>query len=158
MDVIEYLINAPHKGETFLFIIAIIIGTQFIVKLWDWFIQRFEIETKSTKREKLQVQSINQLETNVQNLISDQEKIKNALEKLGAELNNMQDKQDAANRARIRDRIGQAYRYYSDKGQWTSMEKEAFDGLITSYEEAGGTNSFIHTTCQPKSSEWKIVE
>ena len=106
MDTIEYLINAPHKGEAFLIIIAIIISVQFFIKLWDWFIQRFEIETKSTKREKMQIKSIGQLETNVQNLITDQEEIKNALIKLGEELNNMQDKQDASDRARIRDRIG----------------------------------------------------
>lgn len=158
MDTIEYLINAPHKGEAFLIIIAIIISVQFFIKLWDWFIQRFEIETKSTKREKMQIKSIGQLETNVQNLITDQEEIKNALIKLGEELNNMQDKQDASDRARIRDRIGQAYRYYQDKGQWTSMEKEAFDGLISSYEAAGGINSFVHDTCQPKSQEWNIIE
>lgn len=158
MDMVEFIINSPHKGETFIIVIAAIICVQFLVKLWDWFVQRFEIETKASKREKMQIESIAKLEAEVQNIKLDQNEIKDAIQKLTSVMDNMQAKQDASDRARIKDRIGQAYRYYRDKQQWNSMEKEAFDELIASYEAAGGKNSFIHETCQPKSHEWKVVD
>ena len=57
-----------------------------------------------------------------------------------------------------KDRISQSYRYYHAKGQWNSMEKEAFDGLIRDYESHGGENSFVHSVCEPESCTWKIVD
>ena len=38
------------------------------------------------------------------------------------------------------------------------MEKEAFDGLIEEYEEAGGNNSFVHDIVMPESYTWELVE
>lgn len=61
-------------------------------------------------------------------------------------------------RAEIKDRIAELYRYYSTKKSWSSMEKEAFDGLIEEYESAGGENSFVHSKVQAESYLWKIED
>jgi len=63
----------------------------------------------------------------------------------------MQKKSDASERARLKDRIGQAYRNYHERGSWSEMEKESFEGLIYDYEQHGGENSFIHSICEPES-------
>lgn len=70
----------------------------------------------------------------------------------------MQNKADTSKRAELKDRISQSYRYYHAKGQWNSMEKEAFDGLIRDYESHGGENSFVHSVCEPESCTWEIVD
>ena len=63
-----------------------------------------------------------------------------------------------ARRNTLRDRIGESYRYYSQKGEWTSMEKEALEGLVHSYEQAGGTNGMVHQKVLPASVEWRIID
>lgn len=77
---------------------------------------------------------------------------------IATNVHDMQDKNDASDRARIKDRIAQSYRFYHEKKQWTHMEKEAFEDLIASYEAAGGTNSFVHSICEPECQTWIIVD
>ena len=52
MDAIEHLINSPHKGEFFIACVCAIVAVQFVVKLMDWFRERFGITTASSRREK----------------------------------------------------------------------------------------------------------
>lgn len=61
-------------------------------------------------------------------------------------------------RAEMKDKISQLYRYYHEKQAWNDMEREAFNDLIDEYEDAGGSNSFVHTVVQPESYTWKVVE
>ena len=77
---------------------------------------------------------------------------------LAENVNDMQTKNDANDRARIKDRIAQSYRFYHEKKQWTHMEKEAFEDLIASYENSGGTNSFVHSICEPESQTWIVID
>lgn len=65
MEAIEQLLNNPHGKELILYVIVGLVAFQFIVKLWDWFQQRFGIETKMTKHEKEQSESIQALKTDV---------------------------------------------------------------------------------------------
>lgn len=71
---------------------------------------------------------------------------------------NMQEKADATERARLKDRISQSYRYYHEKQMWNMMEKEAFQDLIRDYEAHGGKNSFVHTICDPESCSWELTD
>lgn len=73
-------------------------------------------------------------------------------------VHNMQEKNDASNRSRFKDRIAQSYRFYHQRKEWTHMEKEAFEDLIRSYEAAGGMNSFVHSICEPESQTWTVVD
>ena len=82
----------------------------------------------------------------------------NNINGLTTRVHDMQTKNDASDRARIKDRIAQSYRFYHEKKQWTHMEKEAFEDLIASYEAAGGTNSFVHSICEPECQTWIIID
>lgn len=70
----------------------------------------------------------------------------------------MQEKMDVSERLKLKDRISQVYRYHHAKGEWTTMDKESFHGLILDYENHGGQNSFIHEICEPESCTWKIID
>ena len=77
-------------------------------------------------------------------------------------LKNMQEKQERRDRNKLRDRLLQSYRYYTDKDRnpsqsWSKMESEAFWELFHDYEEAGG-DGYMHTVIQPAMNLLKIVE
>ena len=70
----------------------------------------------------------------------------------------MEKKTDDSERAKLKDRIAQAYRKHHESGEWTRMDKEAYEGLIRDYEAHGGKNSFVHDICEPESFTWKIID
>ena len=154
MGELEKVINAPHLKEIFIVVVAALIVMKMLVSLWDYFKERFGIETKASR----QSDAITNLRNEVDSIKHDQGEIKDTLNKLSDAVNEMQKKSDAKERATLKDRIGQSYRYYKDKGCWNSMEKDAFNDLIASYEAAGGKNSFVHDVCQPKSLEWEVID
>lgn len=151
--------------EGAMFVVAIILIGVLIISKWDYIIERFGITTKKAIKEQEQSDAIKKLQEHAEKTDNNFDAINHNLEELRQCLHGLSDqvaamgeKNDAAERNRLRDRIGQAYRYYSDRGEWTSMEKEAFDGLISSYESAGGQNGFVHTVCIPASLGWRIIE
>ena len=158
MDTIELVLNSPHKAELFLVCVAAIVAVKFVIGLIDWFKERFGISTANSRREQEQSETIETLKTEVDQIKTDQSEVMECLNQLKTSVDKMQAKQDSADRARLKDRIGQAYRYYKEKGEWNYMEKEAFDDLVSSYEQSGGENSFVHDICVPASLEWKIIE
>lgn len=117
----------------------------------EWIFKKLGLEFKWKRRQ-----------TEDHELLIDDNKRINSLEEKMDELIKlfqvMQDKADARSRARLKDRIAQAYRKYHETQEWTLMDKEAFEGLIKSYEDSGGDNSFVHETCQPESYTWKILD
>ena len=157
MDELSQLLSVSNKGEIIVTILAALLFFQLIVKLFDYFKERFGISTNSSRREKEQSEAITSLKTEVEQIKKDQTEVMERLNGLKDSVDKMQAKQDYADRARLKDRIGQAYRYYKDKGEWNYMEKEAFNDLVLSYEKSGGENSFIHDVCVPASLEWKII-
>lgn len=68
MDALEFVLNSPHKAETFIVVIAAILSVQFLVKLFDWVVERFGLETKGMKREKKQIESIDKLEKEIDSI------------------------------------------------------------------------------------------
>ena len=77
-------------------------------------------------------------------------------------LKDMQEKQERRDRNKLRDRLLQSYRYYTDKEKnpnqsWTQMESEAFWELFRDYEDAGG-DGYMHTVVQPAMSLLKIID
>lgn len=67
------------------------------------------------------------------------------------------ERENKRTRAELKDRISQSYRYYHEKGSWTSMEKESLEDLITEYESAGGDNSFVHSKVQQEMYTWELI-
>ena len=89
MGELEKILNSPHKLEIFLAVIAAFIALQFLVKLYDWVIERFGIETKSSKEKKQMKEEIatikeetEQMKSTQQRTIETQEKIITMLDKL----------------------------------------------------------------------------
>ena len=83
---------------------------------------------------------------------------KDIINNLAVTIQDMQDKNDFKERAKLKDRISQSYRFYHKEQKWTSMDKESFNDLIRSYEAAGGKNSFVHSTCEPESETWEVID
>lgn len=60
-------------------------------------------------------------------------------------------------RAELKDKISQSYRYYHSLGKINDMELEALEDLIEEYEEAEGSNSFVHSVVQKEMYTWEKV-
>lgn len=74
----------------------------------------------------------------------------------------MQDKQERRERNKLRDKLLQSYRYYTDKERnpdqtWTKMESEAFWELFRDYEDMKG-DGYIHTDVQPAMNLLKVID
>lgn len=77
-------------------------------------------------------------------------------------LKDMQEKNERRERNKLRDKLLQSYRYYTDKTRnptqsWTRMESEAFWELFGDYEDMGG-NGYIHTVVQSAMNALKIID
>ena len=77
-------------------------------------------------------------------------------------LKQMEEKQERRERNKLRDKLLQSYRYYTDKDRnpsqtWTRMESEAFWELFRDYEDMNG-DGYIHTVVQPAMNLLKVVE
>ena len=77
-------------------------------------------------------------------------------------LKDMQEKQERRERNKLRDKLLQSYRYYTDKEKnpsqtWTRMESEAFWELFRDYEDAGG-DGYIHSVVQPAMNLLTIID
>lgn len=106
--------------------------------------QSFEIQEQLTERQE-----------RIDNSLID---IKDIVNNLVVTIQDMQEKSDSKDRAKLKDRISQSYRFYHKEQKWTSMDKESFNDLIRSYEAAGGKNSFVHSTCEPESETWEVID
>lgn len=58
----------------------------------------------------------------------------------------------------IKERIAQSYRRYNLSKKISYMELEALKDLIATYENYGGTNSFIHSVVQKEMYTWEVIE
>lgn len=77
-------------------------------------------------------------------------------------LREMQEKQERRERNKLRDKLLQSYRYYTDKERnpdqtWTRMESEAFWELFSDYEDMNG-DGYMHTVVQPAMNLLKIID
>ena len=63
-------------------------------------------------------------------------------------LQKMDEEQRTLKRNELRDRLLEAYRYYTSKGAWNIMEADVFWELFRDYEKLGG-DGFVHGTIEP---------
>lgn len=68
------------------------------------------------------------------------------------------EKQNKRIQAELKDKIGQSYRYYHNVKQINDIELETLEGLIQTYEDYGGTNSFVHSLVQKEMYTWEHVD
>lgn len=74
----------------------------------------------------------------------------------------MEEENKRRERNKLRDRLLQNFRYYTNKEtnpsqSWSRMEAEAFWELFKDYEQAGG-DGYIHTEVQPAMERLTIIE
>lgn len=98
----------------------------------------------------------------IDGLKESQQELAKAQQDIYGTLKDMQEKQERRDRNKLRDRLLQSYRYYTDTEKnpnqaWTKMESEAFWELFRDYEEAGG-NGYMHTVVQPAMNLLKIID
>ena len=164
MNDIKAILEIDFKS-LILALAAILIGfsvlKKAIVEVFGW----MGIETKWMREKREQKEDLESLkEHNTEQddkiglVIESMSRLEESVNDISTSVQNMQKRSDERERNMLRDRIGQSYRYYNERGYWNRMEKEAFDGLISSYELVGGKNGFIHDKCIPASMEWKIVD
>lgn len=84
--------------------------------------------------------------------------LSNKIDTLQVKQEEFEEKHNKRIRAEMKDKISQLYRYYHEKQSWNVMEREAFNDLIVEYEDAGGSNSFVHTIVQPESYTWRVID
>ena len=164
MQDISRLLEMDWKNGV-LFLAAIIVVAVFVIQKFDWIVERFGLQSKRQIKEAKQDKDINELkdrakktDENIEKIYASISGLKDSIDEVSAKVSDLQRKTNDAERNKLRDRIGQGYRYYRQKGQWNHIEKEAFEGLIESYEAAGGTNGFVHTKVIPESLTWEVID
>lgn len=103
-------------------------------------------------------QSVNiqhNLNDRIQGLESSQNEIIQRLER-------MEESAKRADRNKLRDKLLQSHRYYTNpetnpSGTWTSLEAEAFWEFFREYEDKGG-NGFIHSVVQPDMERIPVID
>jgi len=94
------------------------------------------------------------LSTTVDKILKKQEELEEKQEKL-------EDKNNAHNVNKIRERLIQSYRYYTNVNNnpqlaWSEMEQESWYNLFHDYEQMGG-NGFMHSTVEPAMASLDVV-
>lgn len=157
MNVVKELLNTISADTVFFWFVALF-AIKEIFTLFSWFCDTFGIQTKWTSRRKAEQEMLESHEQRLGLISSDIRATKDKINVISQMLIDMQTKNDATERAKLKDRISQSYRYYHAKGEWNEMEKESFRDLISDYEAHGGTNSFVHEICLPESYTWKLIK
>ena len=146
-------------------IATIIIGFNVFKKALMEFFGWMGIETKWMRDRREQKEDLEELKGHTKEqddkigmLMNGIQRLEISVEKISNQVEEIKAAEMETRRNTLRDRIGQSYRYYSQKKQWNAMEKEAFDGLIKSYEQAGGVNGLVHSKIIPETIEWTIID
>lgn len=74
--------------------------------------------------------------------------LRSSQQQTAARLQKMDEEQRTLKRNELRDRLLEAYRYYTGKGTWNIMEADVFWELFSDYEKLGG-DGFVHGKIEP---------
>ena len=117
MSDLEKFFALDIKSGAF-FIIACLIIIVLIIQKWDWIIARFGIKTKRTIEEEEELNDIRELKEHtkqtdekVNQLIEGVNSLRDTIGTISSQVEVMQEREDATTRAKLKDRIGQLYRY-----------------------------------------------
>lgn len=162
-DIEKFLALDIRNG--FLFMVACLVVIVVIAKNIEFLADKLGIKTKRMLDEEQQNKTIGKLreradktDEKIDKVVECLNNLQLSVESISKQVATMQEKQDKNEMNQLRDRIGQSYRFYKQRGEWNHMEKEAFEGLIQSYEDAGGKNGFVHSVCIPMSEQWKVTD
>ena len=138
-------------------------------KIKEYLIERYEAEKTRDERINEALDAVHKYpEYRAQSLAIQQsleqeiQVIRESVERYESRLESMEENQKRRECNKLRDRLLQSYRYYTNENSnpsksWTHMEAEAFWSLFRDYEEAGG-NGYMHTVVQPAMTNLTIRE
>lgn len=138
-------------------------------KVSDYIIARHEAEEAKDAQIKEALEGVRKYPEYRQQSIKIQELLENEIQELriaqqesAARLMKMEEENKRRERNKLRDRLLQNYRYYTNKEtnptqSWTQMEAEAFWEMFSDYEQAGG-NGYMHSEVLPAMERLLVVE
>ena len=167
LETLENLgITAPKWFFWIVLAVIILIGVNFLLKRYvrPIFEGLNDMQEKLKKTDEIDILKENQLRNVEHYKEADADlrsQIKEVSDKVSVIANmiiEMQSRADEMNRAKLKDRIREAYSTHHPTQKITRMEREALEDLIKSYELANGKNSFVHSLVEPEIYTWQIVD
>lgn len=119
-------------------------------------------EDRKALHKEMQVYSDNRINDRRQSLAIQKEltdyqnKLTDKVDDICQKLIDMEEKENKRVQSEIKERIAQLYRQCSETKQISSMELEALEDLIETYEAHGGENSFVHSVVQKEMYTWEV--
>lgn len=163
MSDIAHLLEMDWKNGV-LFIAAVIIVAVFIIQKFDWIVEKFGITSKRQLAEEKQNREIKELhdhaektDENINKLLNGMDELKTSVNGVSEQVKALQKKNDINEAAHLKDRIAEGYRYWHERGEWTSRDKESMEDLITAYSQYSD-NSFVHQVVEKEMPQWKLID
>ena len=150
--------------QGFLFIAVLIVAAIFVIQKFDWIVERFGIKSKRQCAEEKQDADIKVLrehaaktDQNIDKILSGMTNLQQSIEGVSEQVKVLQRKNDMNEAARLKDRIAEGYRYWHERGEWTSRDKESMEDLIKAYSQYS-ENSFVHSVVEKEMPTWKVID
>lgn len=160
MGEVQQLMNLKWEDllHLFLIIIIAIAAFQFLYSKWKWlWHDMLGAETKMSREEREQAEAIKTLQGGFEDIKNDQVELMAYVKELQKSVSCMQQKSDMNEAARLKDRIGQSYRFHHSTRTINSMEKETLKDLIEAYSQFSD-NSFVHSIVEKEMETWEITD
>lgn len=158
---------------TLLQVVEIALGVAFLVAIWkklsNFLVDQHERQRLRDAQLREALDGVHAYPTYRQQSIDIQRKLEDEIQVLreiqqdtSTRLEKMEETLNRRERNKLRDRLLQSYRFYTNpvsnpSHSWNRMESEAFWELFRDYEDAGG-NGYMHTHVQPAMEDLEIVE
>lgn len=150
-------LQGVSAGAALGWIVAIIGATAILIKYLERYrALRNEHDAYKTKVDKHQ-SIIGDLQEEVGDMKVNYDHLETTLNAALQAINDLSAYNKKRDMAELKDSIRHCYSIYHDRGTITEMEKESLEDLITSYEDAGGKNSFVHNIVQKEMYEWQVI-
>ena len=147
-----------------LFMAALIILATWIIQKWDIIVKAFGIQTARTVKEEKHTKDIEELKNhakktdeNIDKILLAVEGLQTAVQGVSQQVTSLQTKNDMNEAARLKDRIAQGYRYWHERGEWTSRDKESMEDMIKAYSQYS-ENSFVHSVVEKEMHTWNVID
>lgn len=161
--------------DTVILVIAIIFIFSWYKKAKDFMLKKYEEKRKREldlkealdatrkypeyREQSLEIQR--QLTGEIQELKDAQKELRDAQKEISDHLKNVEEKDMRRECNKLRDRLLQNHRYYTNpetnpSQSWTEMEADAFWAMFKDYEDAGG-DGYMHSEVQPDMERLTVV-
>ena len=163
MSDIERILAMDWKNGV-LFIAAVIIVSVFIIQKFDWIVEKIGIKSRRQLAEEKQDREIGELKNhaiktdeNIEKILNGMDELKTSINGVSEQVKELQKKSDINEAAHLKDRIAEGYRYWHERGEWTSRDKESMEDLISAYSQYSD-NSFVHQVVEKEMPQWTVID